>query len=79
MAGGWRAAARAVTVARLARYPEEKARAASAPPKAASALSSAVWSVVLPVTRRDPVAPVPHRRVASVAASTTAGFVDMPR
>ena len=69
----------AVTAARLARYPDENTSAASAPRKLASACSSSVCSVVLPVTSRDPVAPVPHCLAAAAAPPTTRGCLASPR
>ena len=69
----------ATTAPRLAVYPEENTSAEGRPVKPASSSSSSLWSVVVPVTSRDPVAPAPQRRVAAIAPSSTSGWVPRPR
>src|SRR5690606_27328458 len=69
----------ATTAPRLAVYPEENTSADGWPVKAASSDSSAWWSAVVPVTRRDPPEPAPQLRVASIAPCTTSGWVLSPR
>lgn len=71
--------ASAVTAARLAAYPVAKTRAASKPQNAASSPSSVVCSSVVPVTRREPVAPAPQTRAASAADRVISGWRARPR
>ena len=69
----------ATTAPRLAVYPEENTSAAGLPVNSASSDSSAEWSLVVPVTSRDPVDPAPQRRVPSIAPSITSGCRPRPR
>ena len=73
------AAATAVTTPRLAAYPVGNSTARSVPFQSASSASSSAWTGRLPTTRREAPEPLPPWRVASTAASMTAGCAVRPR
>ena len=73
------AAPSAVSTPRLAANPVGNSTARSVPFQSASSASNSRWIGRAPVMSREPPAPVPHRSIAALAASATAGCALSPR